>query len=407
MGTVLDRCGTGVAPEVFRAHFPVLADTVHLACCSLAPRSLALDAAMARMLAELHRDPTPWDLWYGEVEQGRQRFAALIGAEPAQVAVIPSATVAAFQVASTTQWSVRPGIVTTDAEYSSVAQVWLAQRPRGAQVAVVAETAGQVSVEDYRAHLTERTGLVSVPLVSYRTGSLLPVAEIAEAAHAVGARVLVDAYQGAGVVPIDVAELGCDYLISGVMKYLLGLSGLAYLYVRPELADDVQPQLTGFLGRADPLAFDPEALDFPADARRFQVGIPALPVALAANTGLALVAELDGRAVRRHVDDLAQRAVDQLTAAGVDLVLPADPARRGPQVAVRDADPMGLARFLNARRIFPARGHVVRLSFHHYSSVEDVDTACAAIAEWTASALRLRGRVRPPAPAPASPPPRR
>lgn len=379
----LDRCGTGVAPGRFREHFPVLTDTVHLACCSLAPRSRALDGVMARMLDELHHDPTPWDLWYGEVEQGRQRFAALIGADPALVAVVPSATVAAFQVASTMDWSVRSGIVTTEAEYSSVAQVWLAQRPRGARVAVVPETQAQVPAKGYLQRMDGRTGLVSVPLVSYRTGSLLPVGEITDAAHALGARVVVDAYQAAGVVPIDIAELGCDYLVSGVMKYLLGLSGMAYLYAREGLCDTLDPQLTGFFGRGDPLAFDPAALDFPGDARRFQIGIPALPVALAANAGLGLVAELDGQAVRRHVDDLVQRAVDQLTAAGVDLVLPADPALRGPQVAVRDPDPMGLARFLNARRIFPARGHVVRLSFHHYSSAQDVETACDAIAEWS------------------------
>jgi selenocysteine lyase/cysteine desulfurase len=375
---------TPVGPAEFREHFPVLTDTVHLACCSLAPRSRALDGAMRRMLEALHEDPTPWDLWYAEVEQGRRRFARLVGADAEQVAVVPSATVGAFQVASTLDWSDRPGIVATDADYSSVAQTWLAQRPRGARVSVVPEVDAQVSAADYAAALDGRTGLVSVPLVSYRTGSRLPVIEIADTAEAVGARVFVDAYQALGVLPVDVRELGCDYLVSGVMKYLLGLPGVAYLYVRDGVRDHLDPQLTGFLGRADPLAFDPEALDFPADARRFQIGIPTLPVALAANAGLGLVGELDAHAVERHVTGLAQRATARLRADGVPLLLPEDPARRGPQVAVGDPDPMGLARFLNERRIFPARGHLVRLSFHHYSSTEDVDTACAAIAQWSA-----------------------
>jgi selenocysteine lyase/cysteine desulfurase len=385
MQTRVDLAGSGLSPEQFRAHFPVLADTVHLACCSLAPRSSALDAAMARMLDELHRDPTPWDAWYAEVEQGRQRFAALIGAAPAQVAVVPSATVGAFQVASTLDWSVRTGVVTSEAEYSSVAQVWHAQRPRGARVTVVAEVGAQLPAEAYLDRVDGRTNLVSVPLVSYRTGSVLPVAEIADGAHAAGARVVVDAYQGVGVLPVDVDELGCDYLISGVMKYLLGVSGVAYLYCRNRVTDAVQPQLTGFFGRSDPLAFDAEALDFPADARRFQIGIPSLPVALAANAGLELVGRLDPQAVSRHVGDLVGYAIEQLLAAGVQLVLPEDPRWRGPQVAVVDPDPMGLARHLNDRRIFPARGHVVRLSFHHYSSRADVDAACSAIAEWTAA----------------------
>lgn len=381
--TATETVVTGLSPEEFRAYFPVLADTVNLACCSLAPRSSALDAAMARMLEEMANDPTPWDMWYAEVEQGRRRFAALIGAAPEQVAVVPSATVGAFQVASTSDWSVRSGIVTAEAEYSSVAQVWQAQRPRGAEVAVVAEVGGQVPAQAYHDRIDGRTNLVSVPLASYRTGSVLPVAEIADAAHAAGARVFVDAYQGAGVLPIDVDELGCDFLVSGVMKYLLAVPGVAYLYCRDGAADALDPQLTGFFGRANPLAFDPDALDFPTDARRYQIGIPSLPIALAANAGLGLVGLLDPQAVLRHVQHLTGYAVAQLRDAGVNLLLPEDPRARGPQVAVLDPDPMGLARHLNDRRIFPARGHVVRLSFHHYSSERDVDVACAAIAEWT------------------------
>jgi len=250
---------TAVTPEQFRTCFPVLEDTVHLACCSLAPRSLALDGAVQRMLEVLHEDPTPWDFWYGEVERGRQRFARLIGADAAQVAVLPGATVSAFQVASTLDWQQRPRLVATEAEYSSLSQVWAAQRPRGAQVTWVPEHDGVVAAEDVVAELDERVALVSVPHVSYRTGARLPVAEVVAAARAVGARTFVDAYQSLGVLPVDAVQMGCDYLVSGVMKYLLGLPGVAYLYVREGVGDQLDPQLTGFFGRSSPLAFDPAA----------------------------------------------------------------------------------------------------------------------------------------------------
>ncbi len=230
-----------LTPEEFRKHFPVLEHTVHLASCSLAPRSTVLDEAMERMLTTMADDPTPWDMWWDEVEQSRRRFAALIGADAAQVAVVPSATTAAFQTASTLRWDRRPEIVATDAEYASVAQVWAAQRPRGARVTTVPE-AGEVAEA-----IDEHTNLVSMPLVSYHTGAVMPVAEAVARARQVGARTFVDAYQAAGVQPIDVDALGCDYLTSGTMKYLLGLPGLAYLYVRPGLADELDPQLTGFL----------------------------------------------------------------------------------------------------------------------------------------------------------------
>jgi selenocysteine lyase/cysteine desulfurase len=169
------------------------------------------------------------------------------------------------------------------------------------------------------------------------------------------------------------------------MKYLLSVPGVAYLYARDGVTEDLAPQLTGFFGRANPLAFDPGALDFPDDARRFQIGIPTLPVTLAANAGLELVSQLDLKTVEHHVHGLAQRAISTLTAAGVSLLLPADERYRGPQVAIVDNDPMGLARFLNERRIFPARGHLVRLSFHYFTTESDVDTACAAIIDWSTS----------------------
>lgn len=356
-----------MTPEEFRKHFPLLEDTVHLASCSLAPRSAVLDEAMERMLAVMRNDPTPWDMWLEEVEQSRQRFASLIGATPAQVAVLPSATIAAFQVASTLRWDRRPGIVATDAEYASVAQVWTAQRPRGARVTTVPEAdLGWLEAID------DRTNLVSVPQVSYHTGAVMPVGDVVARAREVGARTFIDAYQAAGVLPIDVGALGCDYLTSGTMKYLLGLPGVAYLYVREGLADEQDPQLTGFLGRANPLAFDPGALDFPEDARRFQVNMPTLPVALAANAGLRLIGHLDQGEVAGHVGALAARAAGQLEL----------PTPVGPQVSVPDDDPFALARFLNQRRIFPARGRAVRLSFHYFNTSADVDAACAAIAQW-------------------------
>jgi selenocysteine lyase/cysteine desulfurase len=360
---------TGITPERFREHFPILADTVHLASCSLGPHSDALDAAMRRMLDVMRRDPTPWDMWLAEVEQSRQRFAALINARPDQVAVVPSATVGAYQAASTLDWSDRPGIIATDGEYPSVAHIWSAQRPRGAEVAFVPGDG-----TEYLERVDDRTGLVSVPLVSYRTGAVMPVAQVAARARSVGARSFVDAYQAAGVLPIDVAELGCDYLVSGTMKYLLGLPGIAYLYVADGVTDAWDPQLTGFFGRSNPIAFDPYVLDFPSDARRYQVNMPTLPVALAANAGLGLIGQLDTHVVAGHVDRLARHAVSRLGDAAAPV--------SGPQVTVRDEDPHGMAAWLNARRIFPARGNSVRLSFHYFNTEADVDAACDAIEQW-------------------------
>lgn len=365
----------------FRDCFPGLSDSVHLASCSQGALSGELLAALADMTSTMRAQGAPWGAWMAEVEQARRRFATLIGADPDEVAVLACASEGAFQIASTTDWTARPRIVTTDMEFPSVAHVWLAQQARGAQVVHVPERGAGVDADELAAAIDERTALVSVPLASYRNGARMPVREAVARAHELGARVFVDAYQAAGVLPIDVRELDCDYLVSGALKYLLGLPGVAFLYARAGLSDDLAPQLTGWFGRVDPFRFDPRSLDHPAQARRFETGTQAIPSVYAANAGMRLLARVDLHDVERHVGELATLATKRLVEAGERVWAPGGAERPGPQVAMVDADPDRLAAHLAERRIATApRGNVLRLSFHYYNDESDVDAVCAAIA---------------------------
>jgi selenocysteine lyase/cysteine desulfurase len=372
-----------LSAEEFRREFPSLGDTVHLASCSQGAASNRLLAAISELTYSLHAEGAPWHRWMAEVEAARAAFAARIGADTEEIAVLGSASEGAYQVASTQDWSARAGLVTTTAEFPSVAHVWLAQRPGGAQVTFAVERDGVVEPDGYSALIDGGTGLVSVPMVTYRNGARLPVREVIETAHAAGARVFVDAYQAAGVLPIDVRELGCDYLVAGALKYLLGLPGIAFLYVRDGQPDLVPPALTGWFGRVDPFAFDPELLDFAAGARRLEVGTPAIPSAYAANAGLAELDRLDQKAVEEHVTGIARAAHQQLEAAGERMFSPADDARRGPQVAILDEEPDRLAEFLGRRRIVTApRGNALRMSFHYYNNLDDVAAVVTALADY-------------------------
>ncbi len=373
----------GMDAAAFRSRFPALEGTVYLASCSLGARSIDLDAALTRMLDTMAEPGVPWPQFEAQVSEARARFAALIGARPDQIAIVPNASIGAYQVASALEWASRPTVVTTVAEFPSVAHVWLAQRPRGARVVYVREREDTVRAGDYLAEIDARTGLVSIPLVTYRSGARLPVADVAAAAHGAGARVFVDAYQAAGVVPVDVTELGCDYLVSGTLKYLLGLPGVAFLYVRSPSDADRAPRLTGWYGRVDPLAFDPQRLDFPDEARRLETGTPAVPALYTANAGMALLNRLDRRAVQRHVASLVAYAAGQLAAQGERLQLPVAPADRGAHVALIDANAPALAAWLASRRIVVSpRCDVARLSFHYYNTTADVDAVCAGIARY-------------------------
>ncbi|WP_324199153.1 aminotransferase class V-fold PLP-dependent enzyme [Nocardia amamiensis] len=350
---------------------------------------MELDRAMAQMLAEMTVGAA-WQAFESQVSEARDRFAALIGARPDQVAMVPNASVGAYQVASTRNWETRSRIVTTTAEFPSIAHVWLAQRSRGAEVVYAAPTP-----ESYAALIDCTTRLVSVPLIGYQDAARLPVAEVVRTAHAAGAEVLVDAYQAVGVEPVDVGTLDCDFLVAGTSKYLLGLPGLAFLYTRSPERVDHAPRLTGWFGRVDPFAFDPRRLDFPASAARFETGTPAVPACYAANAGLRLIGKLDLATVHDHVRRLTEFAREQLAEQG-EQVRAVAPMRRGAHIGLIDPDPSGLGHRLAERDIAVSpRGDVVRLSFHYYSDVDDVAALCAALRDARRTEPRASSHVVP------------
>jgi len=365
-----------LTPEQFRAHFPILRTKTYLASCSQGALSDALAGALATFQASLLEYGNPWAIWVDEVERAREAFAELIGASPGEIAIVSCASEGAFQVASGQDWDVRPGLVTTDLEFPSVAQVWLAQRSRGAQVRF-AEPSGYASLID------SSCSLVSAPLNTYAHGQRFPVEEIVETAHRHGARVVVDAYQGLGVAPLDVRELGCDYLISGALKYLLGVPGIAFLYVREGLTHAVDPVLTGWFGQRDTFAFDPRDLTFASGAKRFQTGSPPVIAAYGATAGLSMLARTDPVERRDHVAALVAYLHDSLVEAGEELGSPAEPSARGPQVALRDKEPAALAGFLASRGVIASpRGQLLRVAFHYYNSVDDADAFLAGLSEY-------------------------
>ena len=364
----------------FRRHFHGLDRLTHLASCSQGAVSDRLVAELAGYQRTLVERGAAWDLWMAKVQRARELFAAHIGAGADDVAVVPSASEGAYQVASTQAWSARTGLVTTEMEFPSVAYVWLAQQARGAKVSYAAEHAWVQGVDDYATLIGPDTGLVSAPLISYRNGLRLPVRDIARIAHDAGARVFVDAYQGIGVEPVDVTELDCDYLVAGALKYLLGIPGIAFLYVRPGLRDEVDPTLTGWFGRVDPFGFDPHTLDRPRHARRFESGTHSVPSAYGAVAGLEMLAEVDRADVAAHVSRLTGTLHDELTAMGEQVRSPRSDEQRGPQIALVDPDPVRLDAHLRHHHIAASpRGDVVRLSFHYYNTDDDVAAVLRAL----------------------------
>jgi selenocysteine lyase/cysteine desulfurase len=362
-----------VEPTDFRKLFPIFDERVYLNSCSQGALGRPVQAALEEFTQSWHRQGNPWELWCERMEELRAEFAALINAEPDEVAVTFSASTAVGALASALDWSERPRVVTSDFDFPTMGHVWLAQRARGAEVAYARAQGDRLPLEAFEAEVDERTRLVATSHVCYRNGFKTDLAALAELAHAHGAPLLVDAFQSMGTEPLDVKALGVDALVTGTLKYLLGTPGVALLYVRRELAERLRPTDTGWFGQADPFAYDVHHLDYAPGARRFQSGSPPVPAVYAALAALRLLREVGLDAVRDQVRALADLAVSGLRQRGLDVMTPDDPACRGPLVMVRCQDVQRLLARLAERDVLcSTRDGALRVSFHHYNSEADV-----------------------------------
>ena len=366
--------------RAFRERFPIFRSKVYLNSCSQGALGDAVEAALGEYLEVWRRRGSPWDRWLEVQEELRGEFAALIGAAPEEVAVTFAASTAIYGVASSLDYAARPKVVLGELEFPTQCHIWLAQAARGARIEWVEAEGGATSPEAYRRRVDTRTAIVPATHVSFRNGFRNDAAALARIAHDSGAWFLLDDYQSCGTRPLDVRRLEADFYVSGALKYLLGASGVAFLYVRRELIEGLRPTLTGWFAQRAPFAFDIKRHD-PADsAARFQTGSPPVPSAYAALAGIRLLRELGLERVGRRIADLAGLFVRAALQRGWSLKTPADSA--GPLVVLRVADAPGAVAALERRGIIvSSRDDGLRISFHAYNAPEDVEAVTRALEE--------------------------
>jgi selenocysteine lyase/cysteine desulfurase len=331
-----------------------------------------------------------WDAWLEEVERARATFARLINASPAHIAISTSVSAIASSVASALDFAGgRETVVVSGMEFPTVAQVWLAQERRGARIARVPVSGDAIDTNAYDGVLNERTLLVSAAHAWFQNGALQDVEEITRRAHDAGALVFVDAYQSMGAVPIDVRALDIDFLASGNLKYLMGVPGIAFLYVRPDLIETLEPTVTGWFGRADPFAFDGDNLDWSDNAARMETGTPPIAAAYIANAGMSLLERIGVDRIRSWTRTLSDLLIEGGRARGLEVLGGTDSNAKTPTTAFRCDDAHAVESRMRERGVIAsARGPAVRLAPHYYSTVDDVDTALDTLVD----ALRLRSR---------------
>jgi selenocysteine lyase/cysteine desulfurase len=194
----------------------------------------------------------------------------------------------------------------TEADFPTVIFIWKAGRRLGVDLEIIPVVNGEIDPSSYERAIDERTLLTCVPQVYYQNGFKQDLALIAGIAHKKGSLIFVDAYQGLGTEPVDVRAMDLDILVSGNLKYLLGMPGSAYLYVKQELIPGMNPTATGWLGQENPFSFNIHDFRYAGDARRFDTGTPIVAAAYAAREGMRIINEVGVAEIKPWIDELSR-----------------------------------------------------------------------------------------------------
>jgi selenocysteine lyase/cysteine desulfurase len=370
----------------YRKLFPILDNAVQLSSCSQSALSLPVRQAIDEYLDVWVRRGADWGYWMDQVALARAEFARMIHANVEDIAVLGSVSDAASAIASALRFDAgRPEVVTSTLDFPSICHVWLAQQPRGAQVRLVPAEAGRTdTTQRIAAAVNDRTALVSVSQACFYDGQIVDIAATGRAARAQGAIQFVDAYQSAGSIAIDVRAQEVDILAAGAQKYLLGIPGIAFLYVRPALARQLVPTVTGWFGRVNPFAFDPAQLDFADSATRFNTGTPPMMCASVARASMALLNEIGVPAIEAYLQQLSAVAIEEAARLDLEVASPLDPAAKGANTAIRIANAAAVeARMLQSGYVVSARNDVIRIAPHFYNTADDVVGALRELARLT------------------------
>ena len=263
----------------YRDEFPIFRQTIYLNSCSLGALSRRSRARVNEYLDLWERQGAAawYDAWWTALGELRERYGRLIGAAGGDIALHPSISAALTSAAEALDYRGRRKVVVSRLDFPTLAYQWLARSGEGVELVLVDSPDGvQVPLEAFERAVDERTALVATSHVFFTSGAIQDVAAVAEIAHRRGALLLVDGYQAAGQLPVDVRRLDADFYCGGGLKWLLGGSGIAFLYIRPELGRRLASRATGWFAHREQFRFDPEQLALHDDARRFEVGTPAM-----------------------------------------------------------------------------------------------------------------------------------
>ena len=358
-----------------RAQFPILHRRNYLNSCSLGALSTRAEERLQAFLDRWHdMGASAWyEHWWGLLAELRRRVADLFAAPAGTIALMPSTSACLAVISESLEWSGRNRIITTELDFPTLLYQWKV-RPGVEMVVLESPDGVRVDPQQFDDAVDERTLAIATSHVFFTTGAILDLESIAEIAHRAGAYCLIDGYQGAGQIPVDLPATGVDFYTAGPLKWLCGGPGLAYLYVRDDLIQALEPRITSWFATEDQFRFNPGEFRYRADARRFELGTPALATVHTALGGQDIIDELGVEAIRARNVTLTERLIEGCEAAGLAPRVASDPDERSAIVPVRHPAPTDAVKQLADRGIIvDSRPGVVRASPHFYNTADEVD----------------------------------
>ena len=371
----------------FRSEFPILDRTTYLISHSLGamPRGV-FDAMRGYADTWATRGVRAWEeRWWTLAADVGDRIGALMNAPRGSVATHPNVTTCQAVVASCFDLAGRRNkIVHTDLNFPSVIYYWEAQRDRGARVHMVKTDDGiTVPTEQLLDAIDDETLIVPISHVIFRSAYIIDAAAIIDKAHKVGAYVVLDTFQSLGTVPVDVQRLNVDFACGGVLKWLCGGPGTAYLYVRPDLGRTLEPTFTGWFAHDNPFGFEVDAIRYTSSAYRFMNGTTSIPALEAARPGLTIVGAAGIDRIREKSTRQTARLIELADRRGWTVNTPRDAERRGGTVSIDMPHAEQVCRELLQRDILvdwrPKAG--MRMSPHFYTADDELEAALDAAEE--------------------------
>jgi kynureninase len=363
-----------------RTDYPVLATSTYLVNNSLG----AMPASAADRLAEFARQwsthgVVAWGDWMPEMRRTADLVGVAIGASPGTTVMGQNVATLLGAVASALDFSgPRNKVVCTALDWPGSHYLWTEHSRLGVDLVVVPSADG-VGVDAQRVvdAIDSRTQVVSVSHVLFKSSFVVDIDPIIAKAHEVGALVVLDAYQAAGILPVEVERRGVDICVGGSVKYLCGGPGNGWLYVRPDVVETLRPAQVGWFSHRDPFAFDFDAMDYAPGIQRFGGGTPGVPAAFAAQPGYQAVVDIGIERIRERSLSLTQPLLEGALERGFTVRSPADSARRGGHVTIDPGDSEHVHDELIARGFVVDHrpGVGIRVGPHFFNTTEE----CTAV----------------------------